>query len=344
MEGEAFLESPAQNGTTKTFGLDAAGRCATAASGPSGQAATSTITRGYADTSDNPAWVTTTDAAGTATTRFATSLGGDLGLTLHTLAGGGTVQAELTLTDPHGDIVATAPIPASGPCIGISSWTDHDEYGNPLAATAPIDGAGTQGLGYGWLGAKQRAATPTGLTLMGARIYNRVTGQFTSTDPIHGGGATAYAYPVDPINQFDLDGLHSCGWFSKLCSGATWVKREATSFTRGLSAGGSVCYGVVVGGCLTASVGYRDGFSAGWAANGRDKRNLGNRANYGLGAGLSVSWQNRRSPSRTYCGSLTLISRCTGSSGYRSYSFNAPSRGLWGGWTKNGSFRSWRPW
>lgn len=200
------IASIAQNGTTTTFGLDAAQRRETEASGPTGQPATSTITRNYADGSDNPAWVTTTDAAGTATTRFATSLGGDLGLTLHTPAGGSGVEGELTLADPRGDVVAVTPVPATGAAVGINSWTDHDEHGNPLGSGAPVDGAGTDGLGYGWLGAKQRATTDTGLTLMGARVYNRITSQFASTDPVYGGGATTYGYPVDPINQVDLDG------------------------------------------------------------------------------------------------------------------------------------------
>ncbi|MBI9113701.1 hypothetical protein JAV76_01580 [Sanguibacter sp. YZGR15] len=42
---------------------------------------------------------------------------------------------------------------------------------------------------------------------MGARLYHTVTGLFTSIDPVTGGNITAYAYPQDPINQYDLDGL-----------------------------------------------------------------------------------------------------------------------------------------
>lgn len=38
---------------------------------------------------------------------------------------------------------------------------------------------------------------------MGARFYNPATGAFTS---VFGGNTTAYAYPQDPINQFDFDG------------------------------------------------------------------------------------------------------------------------------------------
>lgn len=204
------IASITQNGTRTNFTLDEVGRRSIEAIGPIGQSATRTTTRFYTDESDNPGWVTVTDAAGTATTRYAGSLGGDLGLTLTSPAGGGAVDAELALADPHGDVVATTRVPASGAATGITGWTDHDEYGNPL--TGPDSGALTDGVGYGWLGANERSTLDTGLILMGARIYNRVTGQFTATDPMFGGGATAYAYPTDPINGFDLDGN---SWISK---------------------------------------------------------------------------------------------------------------------------------
>lgn len=66
-------------------------------------------------------------------------------------------------------------------------------------------------MAYGWLGAHQRATTPTGL-LLGARLYNPATAQFTSIDPVYGGNTTNYAYPQDPINQVDLDGLNNKGY------------------------------------------------------------------------------------------------------------------------------------
>jgi hypothetical protein len=46
--------------------------------------------------------------------------------------------------------------------------------------------------------------------LMGARFYNPVRGLFTSLDPVPGGNDTAYNYPGDPINSYDLDGRVSC--------------------------------------------------------------------------------------------------------------------------------------
>ncbi|HZX03864.1 RHS repeat-associated core domain-containing protein [Kribbella sp.] len=82
----------------------------------------------------------------------------------------------------------------------MSGWNNYDEYGNATAtsSTGPVE--------YGWLGAKQRAVSGAGLTLMGVRLYNPQTGLFATTDPVDGGKANAYTYPSDPINSFDLDG------------------------------------------------------------------------------------------------------------------------------------------
>jgi RHS repeat-associated protein len=61
---------------------------------------------------------------------------------------------------------------------------------------------------YGWLGGKQRAAdTPSGVVLMGVRLYNPALGRFLQTDPVFGGSCNAYDYTCqDPENQSDLDG------------------------------------------------------------------------------------------------------------------------------------------
>lgn len=201
-----------QNGTTTSFTLDTAGRRAAEVTGPTGGAATQTLERHYTDTRDNPAWVTQEVQGASSVVRYATSLGGDLAATITTPADGAPTVA-LPVVDLHGDAVTTIGIPATGAAAGIDAWVDHDEYGNPLGATAAaVAGTVTNGIGYGWLGGKQRATLGAGLILMGARLYNGVTGQFTSPDPVFGGGDTAYGYPTDPINGFDLDGLH---WYSR---------------------------------------------------------------------------------------------------------------------------------
>jgi RHS repeat-associated protein len=74
----------------------------------------------------------------------------------------------------------------------------------------------------------------TGLMLMGVRLYNPNTGLFTSVDPVPGGNTTAYTYPQDPINKFDLDGK-AWGWAKKLKKAAKAVAKvaEIASFIPG---------------------------------------------------------------------------------------------------------------
>jgi RHS repeat-associated protein len=190
--------------TSTTFTLDSSGRRSTATTTTG--ASTSTLVRHYNDSSDNPAW---TDKDGVIT-RYAQSIGGDLAATIN--ADG---SADLTVANLHGDVLTTVPIAASAAsgdaCTSIDGWSDYTEYGTPR----PGSTTGTTGgaLGYGWLGAKQRSATAetAGLTLMGDRLYNAVTGRFASLDPQPGGNDTAYSYPSDPVNKFDLDGHASCG-------------------------------------------------------------------------------------------------------------------------------------
>nr|WP_023586455.1 DNRLRE domain-containing protein [Streptomyces thermolilacinus] len=144
----------------------------------------------YDGDEDAPRWITEDTATG-AVTRNVESLGGDLAAT--TGATGGTV---LQLATVHGDIALQLPLDAGEAPVAL----DSDEYGNPRPGKATAR--------YAWLGAKQRSSeTLTGLTLMGVRLYNPVTGRFLSNDPVYGGSANPYEYGYgDPVNNFDLDG------------------------------------------------------------------------------------------------------------------------------------------
>ncbi len=194
-----------QAGQTTTYTLDATGRRATSTTGPTGGTTTSTTARHYTDDTDNPGWTQTTTGGTTTTTRYAESLGGDLGLTVDAATG----DAGIDVVNPHGDIVTSIDIPTgTSPATGIGAWENTDEYGNPQTPTATgATPTSATGLNYGWLGGKQRATDNTGLLLMGARAYNPVCGGFTSPDPVFGGNTTAYAYPQDPTNRGDATGL-----------------------------------------------------------------------------------------------------------------------------------------
>ncbi|MHA3947254.1 RHS repeat-associated core domain-containing protein [Cellulomonas bogoriensis] len=231
--------SLAQDGVTTTYELDAVGRRSTSTTTGAG---TSTTVRHYVDSSDNPGWATTTTGQVTVTTRYGGSIAGDLGVTVTD----GVVQ--VTLADPHGNLATVFTVGATTPVGSMGMW---DEYGNTLT-TGPDTGA----LNYGWLGAKERATDTTGLLLMGARLYNPVTGLFTSVDPVVGGNTTAYAYPQDPVNKTDLDG-HRSKWrkaWSKVGSAARTVGRGASAAWKfGVRHRDSIALGLTVVGLVVCS-------------------------------------------------------------------------------------------
>ncbi|MET7784685.1 DNRLRE domain-containing protein [Streptomyces sp. NPDC005388] len=238
--------------TRQTWTLDAAKRLASwTTESNSGGTWTTTATRAnhYGSDTDSPDW--TQEATG-ALTRNVQDLTGDLAAT--TTATDGTV---LQLTNIHGDVNIQLPLDTTvAPTV-----LDTDEYGNPLGGTATTR--------YGWLGSKQRSAeTPSGLTLMGVRLYDPTTGRFLSTDPVPGGNANAYEYcNGDPLNCYDLDGRFG---FRKW-----WRKHRLTVLTWGFTIGCSFATGgwgalgcATVSGAVIGAANYR------WSTK-RSKRHIG---------------------------------------------------------------------
>ncbi|MFE9042540.1 DNRLRE domain-containing protein [Streptomyces sp. NPDC007818] len=144
----------------------------------------------YDNDGDSPRW-TVENITTNEITRNVSSPEGDLGA--FTSATGETA---LQLTNIHGDVSLNLPLDTSKAPTAL----DTDEYGKLRPSMTPAR--------YGWLGGKLRSAeTPTGLILMGVRLYNPDTGRFLSRDPVYGGSHNAYEYSGgDPINKFDLDG------------------------------------------------------------------------------------------------------------------------------------------
>jgi RHS repeat-associated protein len=188
-------------GTTarsKSFTLDASDRVSRTIDSTAGVELRKT-TNHYSDNEDSPSWIETEtrgDSSGAWTTSWSRNVAGpDGSLAIIQPSTGG---AKLQIANLRGDIVATVDNGAFG---GFTAWAEPTEYGlakNPSS---------TLSQNYGWLGTSQRSGdTIGGLILMGARLYNPVTGRFLSRDPVPGGNDNSYAYPVDPVNFSDPSG------------------------------------------------------------------------------------------------------------------------------------------
>ncbi|HWL36018.1 MAG TPA: DNRLRE domain-containing protein [Frankiaceae bacterium] len=173
---------------------------------------TTTRTNHYDGDGDNPAW---TQEGVSPWTRNVGGITGDLAA----IYSSATSAAVLQLTNLHGDVVATATTSSTA----LASTAESTEYGTPRGAT---------GTRYAWLGGKQRAAdTPSGLSIMGVRLYNPAIGKFLQVDPVYGGNANAYVYPHDPLTQYDLDGR-------RCLFGRAWGKRTKGRCRNPLNAAG----------------------------------------------------------------------------------------------------------
>ena len=120
-------------------------------------------------------------------------------------------------TDLQGANFAATAKPTTGYATPPASINTFDEYGNQTAGNQTI---GTN-QNYGWAGSAHRTTDKNGLILLGARVYNPATGQFTTTDPVPGGNENAYNYPNNPVSQNDFTGCSGFDWGMALDIGLT---------------------------------------------------------------------------------------------------------------------------
>ncbi len=178
-----------QAGNSTSFTYDAEGRRLNETS------AGATTTRHYTDSSDNPTWTTQT-GSNAKTEIYTPSLG--TGLNVTTTIQAGVATGSMQLHDLRGNTVTTINLTNNT----ATAWCSYDEYGNP----DPSNPANTANINHTTYGQAERATNTTGLILMGARVYNPETNQFTSPDPVKGGNENGYVYPNDPINGSDSAG------------------------------------------------------------------------------------------------------------------------------------------
>ncbi|GAA3564644.1 DNRLRE domain-containing protein [Kribbella ginsengisoli] len=193
-----LVDTITQGGRTTDYAIDVTGeRVRSWTDNSTGEVVTNV--NHFDEDGDSPAWTQEGDS------RFTRVVPGLAGMTAIVDSDSGA--PEWQIADLSGDIVATI---HSGE-EGLSSTSQADEYGR----LGDSEAVGKQR--YGWLGAQQRAAdAPSGIVLMGVRLYNPTTGRFLQTDPIYAGGCNAYEYTcADPVDKVDLDGKWPC--WSKKC-------------------------------------------------------------------------------------------------------------------------------
>lgn len=112
-----------------------------------------------------------------------------------------------SLPNLHGDIFTSA----QGNGNPSNTFYGFDPFGKPLQNPIGFVGNFPGNNDFGWLGkfgimSNTFYWTSGNYMQMGSRMYIPTLGRFAQVDPVAGGNANAYAYPLDPVNDSDLTG------------------------------------------------------------------------------------------------------------------------------------------
>jgi RHS repeat-associated protein len=199
-----------QNGTTVANTIDPNDRTVEQTTTTGGNTA-SELEMFYDNDGDSPAW--TFDSYNGILTRNISDITGNLAA-IYSYNWNQPSTLTYQLTNLQGSIVAQAS--TSSTATNLQSVTPVTEYGVPTTATPAT---------YSWLGGKQRETElPSGIVAMGARVYDPYTGTFLQTDPVQGGGDSAYGYANgDPVNETDLGGDSASPLLKVFCTVAAII-------------------------------------------------------------------------------------------------------------------------
>jgi RHS repeat-associated protein len=151
------------------------------------------------------------------------------------------LQNKHSLPNLHGDTMGT--VNADGSLIGLHMT---GPFGEVLPTQPQVNGTTTSTPwntldrgSFGYVGQHQKL-TESALTIqpiqMGARLYIPALGRFLQVDPVQGGTDNNYAYPTDPVNDFDLDGNWSWKGIANVASWASMVPGPIGMVASGVAA------------------------------------------------------------------------------------------------------------